>query len=60
MRHAPLIALVLSLIGLCVISVGIAYIYFPAAIIFAGAVFAYFGLIGIDVSDKAPKRRGPP
>lgn len=57
MRQTTVLALVLSLIGLCVMTGGIALIYPPAALIFSGAIFAYFGLLGIDVDSKSKSRK---
>lgn len=44
MSRAAVIALVLSCVGLGLMTAGIAYIYPPAALIFAGGTVAALGL----------------
>lgn len=58
MRHAPTVAIVISLIGLCLLTVGIALVYPPAGLIALGAGLTYFGLVWMDVDGNAKKRRG--
>jgi hypothetical protein len=60
MSRTAAIALVLSCLGLILMTVGIALVCVPAAVIFAGGSMAAMGLFVIDVDKKQTPRRPPP